>query len=339
MNARINLNRISEEELLDLRICDLPIRIAHTSLEDRIVKLYHELENRRIRFKPHFWLSVEWFSPDGVPGIAIPFYLAHPRLVKLEHKQMLEVEGGTEAECMRILRHEAGHAMDTAYRLHFRRRWRELFGPFTKPYPESYRPKPNSRKHVLHLRAWYAQAHPAEDFAETFAVWLTPGSRWRSRYKGWTVMRKLEYVESLMEEVAGKPPLKKDRRKIEPLSEVKITLREHYRRKKDRYETEWPPFYDKDLRRIFSSDPKHRSRPTAASFLRSERNELREMIAEVTGIHAYTVDYVLKNMIERCKELKLRLQGPASYAKRQVTIMLTMHAMHVIHSGYYRIAL
>ena len=90
------------------------------------------------------WLSSEWFSPDGIPGIAIPFYLAHPRLRKLEHRQILEVEGGTEGECMRILRHEAGHAIDTAYRLHRRKRWREIFGSFSQPYPDSYRP--NERK-------------------------------------------------------------------------------------------------------------------------------------------------------------------------------------------------
>ena len=26
----------------------------------------------------------------------------------------------------------------------------------------------------MHLDPWYAQSHPDEDFAETFAVWLTP---------------------------------------------------------------------------------------------------------------------------------------------------------------------
>src|SRR6266567_3408508 len=100
--------------------------------------------------------------------------------MKLERKQMLEVEGGTDTECLRILRHEAGHALDTAFRLHFRRQWRELFGSFAQRYPDFYKPKPKSRNYVLHLRAWYAQAHPAEDFAETFAVWLQPRSRCES---------------------------------------------------------------------------------------------------------------------------------------------------------------
>ena len=79
-------------------------------LSGQIRQLYAELEARRLIFRPHFWLSNEWFTPDGVPGIAVPFYLAHPRLAKLEMDQMLEVEGGTSEWCMRILRHEAGHA-------------------------------------------------------------------------------------------------------------------------------------------------------------------------------------------------------------------------------------
>ncbi len=141
--------------------------------------------------------------------------------MKLERKQMLEVEGGTDPECMRILRHEAGHALDTAFRLHFKRQWRELFGSFAQPYPDFYKPKPKSRNYVLHLRAWYAQAHPAEDFAETFAVWLTPRSRWRRRYKGWPALRKLEYIDDVMQELAGTKPRNRTRTKVEPLSSLK----------------------------------------------------------------------------------------------------------------------
>jgi hypothetical protein len=111
---------LRDEKLLDIRLCDLRVGIEGTSLEERIARLHRELEARGLRFRPHAWLSDEWFSPDGVPGIAIPFYLAHPRLARLERRQVGEVEGGTAAWCMKILRHEAGHAIDTAYRLHRR---------------------------------------------------------------------------------------------------------------------------------------------------------------------------------------------------------------------------
>src|SRR5512138_3347561 len=209
---------MTDEQLLDLRICDLPLSIEGTPLEPRLNRLYRELAAHGLPFRPHVWLSEEWFTPDDVAGFAIPFYLAHPRLSKLERKQMLEVEGASEKECLRIMRHEAGHAIDNAFGLHKRRRYYMLFGPFARPYPSWYKPVPNSRDYVLHLPAWYAQSHPAEDFAETFAVWLTPRSQWRRRYKGWPALRKLEYIDELMSEIAGTKPRNKIRTKVEPLS-------------------------------------------------------------------------------------------------------------------------
>ena len=332
-------HKLKDEELLDLRICDLGLSIRRTPLEDRIVRLYAELAERGLRFRPHVWLSEEWFSPDGVPGFAIPFYLAHPRLARLERAQMLEVEGGTEKECMAIMRHEAGHAISNAFGLHRRRRWRELFGRFTVPYPEAYTPDPNSREFVLHLGAWYAQAHPAEDFAETFAVWLAPHSRWRKRYVSWPAMKKLRYMEELMRELRGERPPNKSRAKVEPLSEIKKTLREHYRRKHRHYSFQWPAYYDRDLKRIFLTDELHRPGPTATSLLRRHRKELRHLVADVTGVHHYVVDQVLKNIIDRCKTLRLRVPVRESQAKQRALIMLTAHTMNILHAGYHRIPL
>ena len=338
MSYRFSWHLLTDEQLLDMRICDLPIKIRRSFLDPHIKRLYDELNSRGIRFKPHVWLSGEWFSPDGVPGIAIPFYLAHPRLMKIERRQMLEVEGGTDTECMRILRHEAGHALDTAFRLHFKRRWRELFGSFARPYPDFYKPKPKSRKYVLHLPAWYAQAHPAEDFAETFAVWMNPRSLWRRRYKGWPALHKLEYLDELMTELAGTRPRNRTRTKVEPLSAVKTTLREHYIRKRERYDFRYPAVYERDLHRIFSDDPRDQSRPSAAVFLRSIRREVRQIVADGTGVHQYTIDHVLENMIDSCKELKLRVNTPPREARRRVMIVLTVQVMNVLHSGYHRIA-
>jgi hypothetical protein len=170
---------MSDEQLLGMRFCDLDLRIGRTPLARRVRRLYRELDKRGIGFRPHVWLSEEWFSPDGVPGIAAPFYLAHPRLERLERRMMRQVEGGSAESAMRILRHEAGHAIDTAYRLRRRKRWREVFGRASQPYPDSYTARPGSRRYVQHLGDWYAQAHPCEDFAETFAVWLKPNSSWR----------------------------------------------------------------------------------------------------------------------------------------------------------------
>jgi hypothetical protein len=323
-----------------MRVADLDVRIRGTPLEARVDKLHRELEQRGIHFKPHVWLSTEWFSPDGVPGIAMPFFLAHPRLLKLEARQMLEVDGGTAASCMKILRHEAGHAIDTAFRLHFRKAWRDVFGRYSQRYPQYYRPRPNSRSYVLHLDAWYAQAHPAEDFAETFAVWLTPRSNWRRAYRDWpTALAKLEYVDELMDEINGSAPRKRSRAHIDPLSASKQTLGQHYRTKRKRYGAAWPDYYDDDLRRLFSDERRYAAQPRASVFLRAIRADVRGEVAGWTGAHSYTVNQVLQDMIERCRELKLRLAVPRAEAKRQAAMLLTVHTMNCLHGRRHEIAL
>ncbi len=320
-------------------MCDLRVRIEGSILEERVERIYEELSRRGLRFRPTFWLSEEWFSPDGVGGIAMPFYLAHPRLMKLEQRQMLEVEGGTQQWCLRILRHEVGHAIDNAYRLHRRKLWRELFGSATEPYPEFYSPKPYSKRFVLHLDSWYAQSHPSEDFAETFAVWLRPGSRWRTQYQGWPALKKLQYVKELMHEIADKQPLVRSRHQVDALAQLKKTLREHYKEKRARYSTEHSAVYDRDLRRLFSDAPQYAARPTAAAVLRKLRSDLREVVAHWTGAHQYTIDQVLQEMISRCRELKLRVHRSDRHTRRDAMIVLTVHTMNYLHAGHHRLAL
>jgi hypothetical protein len=331
--------RWPDEDLLQLRLCDLDLRIEGTALEERIGQLYEELEYRGLQFKPHFWLAEEWFSPDGVPGIAIPFYLAHPRLARLERKQMLEVEGGSKDWCLMILRHETGHAIDTAFRLHLRKHYRELFGRYTDPYPEHYRPKPYSKSYVQHLEPWYAQAHPAEDFAETFAVWLKPRSRWRTHYAGWPAIKKLDYVNQLMKEIRDERPRISSREHIEPLRSIRKTLWEHYQQKRDRYGLDHPNFYDQDLRKLFTDSREFASQPSAAAFLRRMRPELRKAVAYWTGQYQYMIDQVLVEMITRCRELNLRMDRSPEQAKQDAMVLLTMQTMNYLHGGHHRVAL
>jgi hypothetical protein len=333
------LERMTDQQLLVLRLCDLPVRIQGTRLHRRVDRLYEELDARAIFFKPHIWLSQEWFTPDGVSGFAIPFYLAHPRLSKLERTEMLEVEGASEDECMRILRHEAGHAISNAFNLHSRSEWNQVFGSYRTPYPEWYQPQPNSRDYVLNLDAWYAQAHPAEDFAETFAVWLKPGWRWRRQYDSWRALAKLDYVDRLMTSLAGKRPRKQPRHEVEPLERISITLCDHYIWKRKYYSINRPPSYDSNLYRIFSAELDYQHRPMASQFLRHIRKEVSRTVAQGTGVHLYTVNYILKEIINRSRELKLRLTMPEPHAKRLVTVMLTMQTMEVLQKGYHRIPL
>jgi hypothetical protein len=259
--------------------------------------------------------------------------------MELEGKEMFEIEGGTEGWCMRILRHEAGHAIDNAYRLRRRRRWREVFGKASQPYPQFYRPKPYSKSYVLHLDMWYAQSHPAEDFAETFAVWLKPRSRWRSRYHGWPALKKLEYVDQLMGEIRHERPKVTSRRRVDSLRTVRKTLQEHYRNKRAHYGLDHPDFYERDLRRLFSDSPENGDRPSAASFLRQIRPELRRAVAYWTGEYQYTIDQVLGEMIDRCRALNLRCEHSEAEAKRDALVMLTVQTMNYLHGGHHRVAL
>jgi hypothetical protein len=330
---------LPDEELLDLRFNELGLTIEHSWLAPRIDELYEELAARGLTFRPHFWLSAEWFTPDGVPGIAIPFYLAHPRLVRLERAQMLEVEGGTPEWCLKILRHEAGHAFDNAYTLRRRTRRIRMFGKPTVEYPDFYLPKPYSKSFVLHLDSWYSQSHPDEDFAETFAVWLTPDSDWRSRYADWPALRKLEYMEELMADIAGRPPVVASRRRVEPLERLRTTLRRHYARKREHYGLEYPHFYDRDLRRLFSADAEHHKNRKASRFIQSIRRDVRRLVAEWTGAYQYTIDRVIEDMIRRAGELNLRLKFPEDRTKLDFTMLLTVQTMNYLHSGRHRTAL
>jgi hypothetical protein len=327
-----------DEQLLDLRPADLPLRIEGT-LAARIDQLRSELDDRELRLPIHFYLADEWFTPDGATSIAIPFYLAHPRLEKLEEAQMFEVEGGEHEWGMRILRHEAGHALDNAFRLRLKRQRREIFGNPSTPYPEFYTPRPHSKSFVLHLDSWYAQSHPDEDFAETFAVWLTPNSEWRTRYVGWPALKKLEYMDGLMKSLRGKAPRVDNPAEVDPLPHLRKTLRQHYRTKRKHYGVDYPNFYDRDLRRIFSDAPEYAGNLTAAQFIARIRRPVRRVVANWTGIFQYTIDQVLEDMIARCRELRLRLAVPEDVARQEFTVLLTVQAMNYLHSGGHRLFL
>jgi Putative zinc-binding metallo-peptidase len=309
---------LSDEELLQKRFCELRLTLRDSVVESRCREIERSLQRRGIRFRPHVWLSEEWFSPDGVPGIAVPFYMAHPRLMQLERRLMGEVEGGNSNWLTRILRHEIGHALDNAYRLRRRKDWRHAFGKASRPYPDVYRPRPASRDFVLHLGHWYAQSHPTEDFAETFAVWMQPKARWQRDYQGWPALRKLEYVDALLTSLAGERPAVVNRELIEPLSENERTLAEHYQRKRARYQFDTPDAHDLRLRRVFAPRRKGRRRMAASTFLRQVRPQLERLLMRRSRLYPYLVHHVLRTVLQRCRELDLVLDTSKREAKRAV---------------------
>lgn len=320
--AKVPWARLPDEKLLELRFCDLKLSLDRSPLALRVKRLYSELDHRGIHFRPHVWLAEEWFSPDGVPGIAIPFYLAHPRLERLERRIMREAEGGNARSLMRILRHEAGHALDNAYRLRRRKRWRDVFGPASLPYPHRYRARPGSRRYVHHLGEWYAQSHPTEDFAETFAVWLKPKSGWRRTYVGWPAFHKLRLVDELMASIRGQRPPVRNRIRIEPIESDTRTLAQHYRRKLARHGHYRRGLADDLLRKIFSAERANSRSMRACTFLRAVKPRMLAAIAGEAGVELYTVQQILRMVIERSETLKLHVRGNRRHALRHARWML-----------------
>lgn len=297
---------LKDDELLKLRFCDLHLRIEGSDLEPRIDQLFAELAARGVTFRPDCYLGDEWFSPEGVPAIAIPFYLAHPRLKSLELHQMMEVEGGTPEWCMMLLRHECGHAIDHAWQFSRRIEWHRVFGnPEAEYAPETYTPRPHSRGFVQHLPNWYAQAHPDEDFAETFAAWLSaPIEELRQRYHGWKALEKIEYVDSLMREAAATKPVVRRGRRMSEVNRLRRTLERHYAARRKLYAEDFPDFYDADLRAIFLKG--EIGPDSAARAMRRCRASLIAAIVEWTGQRKYTVDMLVRKLTLRCQELKLQ---------------------------------
>jgi hypothetical protein len=327
---------LKDEELLRVRICDLQLRIPGSPLEPRIAQLYAELDARGLPLHPDCYLGDEWFSPVPTPAIAIPFYLAHPRLAQLELNQMLDVEGGHPEECQRLLRHECGHAYDHAWRFSSRPKWRTIFGRPDAAYsPEHYRPRPYSKSFVRHLPNWYAQAHPEEDFAETFAVWLASSREdWRRRYRGWKALQKLEYVDRLMEEARRKPPAVVDGPRWSDIAKMRRTLARHYAARRKLWAEEYPDFYDADLRQIFGRGP--RGGENAARLMRTHKGAIVSSVVQWTGERKYTVDALVRKLTERCVSLRLDAPADRDALLLEVGAYLSALVTNHLHTGRFK---
>ena len=333
MDAPADWAASSDEQLLERRISTLGLRIEGTALEPLIQKLYDELSAKGLTFHPRCHIGDEWFVPVGIPAIFIPFFLVHDRLRALERKMMLEVEGETAEWFMKLIRHEAAHAYCYAYSLPQQKKWERIFGKTSDDKtPDSYRPRPFSHSYVVHLDDWYAQSHPDEDFAETFAVWLTPGLDWRTRYAGWKAVQKLEFVDELMQSVAGKPPLHAPKYRVAEFNCLNLKLQTYYARKKKFYADLYPDFYDADLRQLFIAP----AGVTAGSYLRRRQRRLLNAVCQWTNEKKYRVNKLLKRLTERCDELGLHALNDDPQQDFRVTAFITTLVMNYLFTGKFK---
>lgn len=337
MKQAIDLDKISEEDLLNLRISDLPLTIKGTWLEECINELYKELDDKGIQFKPECYLADEWLTPERQPVIGIPFYLAHPALIRLEKKMMLDAEGETKPWCMKLLRHETGHAISYAYKLYKRKKWQTLFGLSSEEYGDTYKFRPYSKNFVRHLESYYAQYHPDEDFVETFAVWLTPGFDWQTKYQGWKALEKLQYVDRLMQEIRGQAPLVKKGIKYWRLSTLKITLKNHYKKKRQLLAEDFPDFHDVNLKKMFvERNEETKKLPLASDIIRSYRKDMLNTISKWTGEKKYVINDLLKTINQRCRALKLVNPDSESQAVLKISSYITSLVMNYRYTGWFR---
>jgi hypothetical protein len=323
-------------ELLNTRICDLNLRLEGSPLEPLVQRLYRELERRGLRFRPPIYLTDGWGCPDRVPVIGVPFYLADKRLARIEEEQTGEIED--EHYTLMLLRHEAGHAYNYAYRLYERQDWQEIFGPFDKPYKDNFKPNPFSRqfvRHIVHHRygRTYAQKHPDEDFAETFAVWLTPRSGWRTRYRYWPAIKKLYYVERVMREIRNLPPLVEDGERIAPVEELTLLLAEHYGQRAERYRAAAQGYVDDKLREVFPP-VKSREVVSAAQFLRKYSSRLVRQIHRWSDLDEDEVEALLLKLTDRAEALGLTVARRQMHDKLVDVAALAMAlAMNFSYTG------
>jgi len=323
-------------ELLNTRICDLGLRVQGSPVEPFCQRLYAELAAKGLSFRPAFYLTDCWGCPDGVPVIGIPFYLADSRLVRIEREQSGYVEG--EQQIMMLLRHEAGHAFNYGYKLYQYMGWEETFGPYSRPYREHFRPDPLSRDFVRHIAhhmhgRTYAQKHPDEDFAETFAVWLTPGSGWRRRYRNWPALRKLRYVDYLFKEVGDAPPKRRRGKLCSPVDKMDIPLARHYGRLAEHYRAAAQGYVDDKLRDAFPPVA-GRGLVAVGDFLRKHQEELLLRVARWSGLAEGAVHTLLVKLQNRADALDLRFPRQELPSKlMDVTALATSLATNFVSTG------
>lgn len=309
------------------KISDFGLSIDGTKVERLVEQLYVELGSRGLRFKPPVYLSDQWGCPDGTPLIGIPFYLADPKLAEIEEEFSPGLE--SEDDTMRYLRHEAGHAFNYAYRLYDRADWRQTFGPYSRPYRERYRADPFSHDFVRHILGWYAQKHPDEDFAETFAVWLTPGLNWREAYSGWPALNKLEYIDRVMGELSDREPEVPELSDDDlPVSAMRYTLADHYSEAEEKIPIRDIRIFDGDLRNIFGNAVETPEGIPAAEFIRSHRREIVRRIAYWTGEGASIVRQVVDFLAQRASLLDLRMHGLEASTLIELTAFATAVVMN-----------
>jgi hypothetical protein len=332
-----------ESNLYGSPIRDLQLAITDTRLAPVIDEFRAELNARGVtKITPTFYLSTEWGVAFGTVAVGIPFYLARPELTELHGEEVGHIEGFNHADILRYLRHEMGHVLNYAYKLYDDESWVKVFGSITQPYREDYRPQPFSRRFVRHLPGWYAQKHPDEDWAETFAVWMTPHRDWRGEYAQWpSALAKLELCDRLIATFAVREPLVTSTERDDDVAALDYSLREFYKSLPAEPEP-GAAGLDGDLRVIFDDLIEYGegaaaedTRPAAELIRRLER-QLMSDVFRWTGHFPEKTRSLMRDLAKRADALRqVYPRAAEAQAIVGVTTLVTSLAMNFVHRGAY----
>jgi hypothetical protein len=300
-------------EILNKRICDFDLKIEGHPLELVIGRFRAELADRGItELHPVFYLTDEWGVREGTVAIGIPFYLADEKLLKVQKKKRAGlVEGESDEDVLRYLRHEMGHVVNYAYRLYATEEWTRVFGSMSRPYTEDYHVIPFSPDFVRHLPGGYAQKHPDEDWAETFAVWMTPDLDWRERYADSPgALEKLDFTARTMERLRNVAPEVTNTEIDYDTREMRATVQEFYE-EIDLGKVTIPRSLDGDLHLIFARrNPPVPDTPSrlgdAAALLKRNQDFLVNSVYHWTGVDPSLVTPIVAHLCARAAALKMQ---------------------------------
>ena len=144
-------------------------------------------------------------------------------------------------------------------------------------------------------------------------------------------------MDELMRSISRKSTLSRKRNKIEPVTNMSKTLRRHYQEKKDYYGVNIKQFYDQDLLRVFSTVPPQGKRRLAATFLRQIGPKLCIACVQSTGEHPYTISQLLKEIMQRCRELKLYIADEEEVSRMRSAVFLSFLILNYLHKIRHRV--
>jgi hypothetical protein len=327
------MDEISYQKFLTTRICDLDLD-PDGSLGDCFKRLKRELKAHQILLWPDFYFGNEWGCVNKKISISIPFYHATPELRELEG------DIPKNEVLVKTLRHETGHALNYAYKLYQGKGWKEIFGDFDKKYRDGYLYKVNpwSKSYVRHLHylgdPHYAQKHPDEDWAETFAIWLDPRSHWKKKYRTWpNALEKLTYVDRLMEEIAGEePPYLKKKREGE-YTTIEETVSDWWGLDGEMLDQELQE-YLKDMNELFIKPANGRRKLLPAwRLVRKYARVLTEQVSQwILGSNRHTVRKSLRRWEAICRNESLGYLPEEEERKLiELTTLLTYYVVNDVH--------